>query len=73
MKRFLQIIKRLLYILVGFILILYIGLQAYKIYLKNSTEIKTTNGITSLEEIKLGGLKQWIFIRGEDKNNPIQI
>jgi pimeloyl-ACP methyl ester carboxylesterase len=39
--------------------------------LKNSTKIKTTNGISSLEEIALGGLKQWIFIRGTDQNNPV--
>jgi pimeloyl-ACP methyl ester carboxylesterase len=73
MKRFLQIIKWLAYILAGLILILLISLQAYKIYLKNSTKIETPNAISSLEEIKLGGLRQWIFIRGADQNNPALI
>ncbi|MHA2309181.1 MAG: alpha/beta fold hydrolase [Candidatus Heimdallarchaeaceae archaeon] len=44
-----------------------------KIYLRYSTKIKTPNGISSLEEILLGGQKQWIFIRGTDQNNPVLI
>jgi pimeloyl-ACP methyl ester carboxylesterase len=39
--------------------------------LKNSTKIETANGISSLEKIMLGDLEQWIFIRGNDRNNPI--
>ncbi len=52
-------------------MVLYIGLLLYKVYLKNSTKIKTSNGISSLEMITLGDLKQWIFIRGTDQNNPV--
>jgi pimeloyl-ACP methyl ester carboxylesterase len=55
----------------GFFLFLYVGLLLYKNYLRNSTKIETSNGISSLEEITLGNLKQWIFIRGADRNNPI--
>jgi pimeloyl-ACP methyl ester carboxylesterase len=55
----------------GLLLLLYIGLLLYKVYLRNSTKIETPNGISSLEEITLGGLKQWIFIRGTDQNNPV--
>jgi proline-specific peptidase len=73
MKRFLQIIKWASYIVIGLIFLLFIGLQGYKFHLKNSTEIETPNGISSLEEITLGGLKQWIFIRGADQNNPVLI
>jgi pimeloyl-ACP methyl ester carboxylesterase len=46
-------------------------LLLYRIYLKNSTKIKSSNGISSLEEVTLGNLKQWIFIRGTNRNNPI--
>jgi len=55
----------------GFLVILYIGLLLYRAYLRHSTRIVTSNGISSLEEIIIGDLKQWIFIRGTDQNNPI--
>ncbi|MFW9862164.1 MAG: alpha/beta fold hydrolase [Candidatus Thorarchaeota archaeon] len=57
----------------GILLLLVIGLLLYRQYLKYSTRIETPNGISSLEEITLGNLKQWIFIRGMDQNNPILI
>ncbi|MFX1416136.1 MAG: alpha/beta fold hydrolase [Promethearchaeota archaeon] len=57
----------------GILLFLLIGLLLYKQYLRYSTRIETPNGISSLEEITLGDLKQWIFIRGVDRNNPVLI
>ena len=62
MKRFLQIIKWVAYIFAGILLLVFTGLQVYRSYLRNSTKIETPNGISSLEEITLGGVKQWIFI-----------
>ncbi len=44
--------------LAGLLLLFFICLQAYKVVLKNSTKIETPYGISSLEEISLGGLKQ---------------
>lgn len=55
----------------GILLVPFIGLLLYRSYLRNSTQIKTPNGISSLEEIILGDLKQWIFIRGTDQKNSI--
>jgi len=55
----------------GFFLFLYVGLLLYKRRLKSSTKIETSNGISSLEEIRLGNLNQWIFIRGANRNNPV--
>ncbi len=66
-----QIFLWVAYILVGFLLFIFISLLMYKFYLKKSTKIKSPNGISSLEEVILGGLKQWIFIRGMDQNNPV--
>jgi len=59
--------------ILGFLLFLIIGLLLYKQYLRYTTRIDVPNGISSLEEITLGNLKQWIFIRGMDQNNPVMI
>ncbi|MGY5876862.1 MAG: alpha/beta hydrolase [Candidatus Thorarchaeota archaeon] len=55
----------------GLIFIICITPILYKIYLRSSTKVELPNGISSLEEIVLGDLKQWIFIRGTDRSNPI--
>ncbi|MFX0208171.1 MAG: alpha/beta hydrolase, partial [Candidatus Hodarchaeota archaeon] len=56
---------------VGLLLSLFLGLLLYRVFLRYSTKIKTSNGISTLEEITLGDLKQWIFIRGIDQDNPV--
>jgi pimeloyl-ACP methyl ester carboxylesterase len=73
MNIFLEIIIVIVSVIIGFILIAFTTLLLFKLYLRNSTKIKFPNGISSLEEITLGGEKQWIFIRGMDQNNPILI
>jgi len=57
--------------ILGILLFLLVGLVLYKQYLRYSTRIESPNGISSLEPIELGGLKQWIFIRGMEKSNPV--
>jgi pimeloyl-ACP methyl ester carboxylesterase len=71
MNIFLYIIPWVVGIFIALLLIVSISLLTYSAYLEKSTNIKTANGISSLEEIKLGGVKQWIFIRGTNQNNPI--
>jgi pimeloyl-ACP methyl ester carboxylesterase len=55
----------------GFFLLLYGGFLLYRGYLRHSTKITTAHGISVLEAITLGGLPQWIFIRGTDQTNPV--
>ena len=73
MKMFLKIIKWVASISAGLFLLIFISLLTYRVYLERTTKIETVNGISSLEEITLGNLKQWIFIRGTDQKNPVLI
>lgn len=34
-------------------------------------DILTPNGVNELKTVNLGGVEQWISIRGQDKNNPV--
>ena len=47
----------------------------YRDYLQHEVRkeraIHTPNGIESLEAVRIGGIEQWIEVRGEDVNNPI--
>lgn len=72
-KTLLHNIKWIVYIFAGLFVLIFMSLLVYSTYLEKATKINTSNGISSLEEITLGGLKQWIFIRGTDQKNPILI
>lgn len=39
--------------------------------LRSRTDIKTSDGIQSLEKWTINGNEQWVSIRGQNKNNPI--
>ncbi len=39
--------------------------------LRNRTKMVTSEGIDSLEKIRLGGIDQWILIRGWNRENPV--
>lgn len=39
--------------------------------IRSATRIDTPNGIESLELVTLNGSKQWIYLRGHDKANPV--
>src|SRR5271169_6236690 len=47
----------------------------YRKYLQHKVAeeraILSPNGINSLEPVRIGGIEQWIEVRGQDVNNPI--
>ena len=61
MKMLLEIIKWVALISGGLFLLVFISPLVYRTYVEYSMRIDTPNGISSLEEIKLGGEKQWIL------------
>ena len=73
MKKIFNIAKWVVLCIAGTLILLGICLQAYKVVLKNSTNIDTPNSISTLEKVTLGNLEQWIFIRGVDQSNPVLI
>ena len=64
----------LLIALVGFALV-WALLFTYQKYLQSQirgqTDIFSLNGINSLQKITLGGVEQWLLIRGWDRSNPV--
>lgn len=63
---------------IALIVILIAGALAYREFSPSSTPpIEDENGnilsdsISELEEVEIGGMKQWIQIRGEDATNPV--
>lgn len=51
--------------ILGFITLFIIGCSA------DTKEINTSNAISELISTEIGGLEQWVLIRGEDQSNPI--
>lgn len=51
------------------------GLALFRVHLQHNvaerTKITKPGGVASLEKIRLGGVDQWIQIRGEDRTRPI--
>lgn len=59
----------------GGIIAAVVGLVLFRIYLQHKTadriKIVSSAGIASLEKVRLGGVDQWIQIRGDDRTRPI--
>lgn len=69
-KKILPIFLLLFFILWTTLVIYHKYLQNY---LKNQTKITTSESIDSLEKITIGGIDQWILIRGWKRSNPVAL
>jgi pimeloyl-ACP methyl ester carboxylesterase len=68
------------YVILPLIAVCILGIVSalsYRAYLQHQiieqTKITSPNGIDSLEKVTLGGLEQWILIRGWDKSAPVML
>lgn len=70
-----RFIKFIVVPLLVLLVVVVAGFFGYRAWLQNSIKDRRTiteaNGIELLEEITIGGVKQWIQVRSRDKDNPI--
>jgi pimeloyl-ACP methyl ester carboxylesterase len=48
-----------------------IKIGAIHLFRRTSPKIEAVNSISELRKVMIGGLEQWLLIRGENKNNPL--
>ncbi len=58
-------------ILLGAVILITGTIGAIRLINCNKAEINTSNGIQDNVYVKIGGIKQYMQIRGEDMNNPV--
>jgi pimeloyl-ACP methyl ester carboxylesterase len=68
-------LKIYLPLILALFILLWLLLFAYQKHLQDQvrkkTAITTPNGINSMEKVTLGGIEQWILIRGRDQSAPL--
>jgi pimeloyl-ACP methyl ester carboxylesterase len=47
------------------------GYDSAKSIIASAQKIVTPNGIERLETVRIGGIEQWVSVRGRDRNNPV--
>ena len=70
-----RILKWALGSIAGFVALAVMAALAFRAYERSQvrarTKIDLQTGIESLEKVKLGGIEQWILIRGHDRSKPL--
>ena len=54
-----------------FIWVLVFVIVAWFIFYSGPAPLEAENGVNTLEQVTLGGVKQWISIRGTNRHNPV--
>ncbi len=68
-------LKRALIAVVALVVVLlagglvYRGVSQWRVVA--ATRIETPNGVESLEAVELGGVEQWLYLRGNDRDKPV--
>lgn len=75
MSKIFKIAKISLLSLIGLIVIVLAAGLGYRAHLQHvnaqAIAIRTPNGIDEAMYVEIGGIKQWVQIRGQDRNNPV--
>ncbi len=70
-----RFVKFILVPILALVFVVVTGLLGYRAWLRNSIAERRTvdeaNGIEIIEEVDIGGVKQWIQVRGRNKDNPV--
>ncbi|MDR0952305.1 MAG: alpha/beta hydrolase [Oscillospiraceae bacterium] len=72
-KRVAKILKIIAITLAALTLILVLVVAVGRLINYLKTDIKTENGIQEKRYVRLGGIEQYLYIRGQDKDNPVII
>jgi len=74
-KKLLKAAASIILSLLGLVIALVAAGFGYRAYRHNqiarSTEINVTNGVDEAFFVKIGGIDQWISIRGQNRDNPV--
>lgn len=74
-NKYLRILVRILSGIILLVVVVIIGALLYRSSLQNEVAdrraITSENGIDSMETADIGGIKQWLHIRGQDLDNPV--
>lgn len=71
LKAGIRMIIIVLVLLVATLSILFITRLVVRAINKDTTKISTENGIDGMFSMSVGGVEQWLYIRGENKENPV--
>lgn len=75
MRILLKIGKWVLIVLVALVVLLIGGFLGFRTYLQHRNApafaINSAHGISEAGYVKIGGIEQWVQIRGQDRNNPV--